>query len=46
MDIKFGGVGISQLLVIFVFVVLGIIVSKVVLNKYPVNGLTDLVNTI
>lgn len=46
MDKKLAGVGLVNLIVIAVFVMLMIVGSKVVLNQYPVSGLTEMVNSI
>jgi hypothetical protein len=42
----FLGVGIGKALALLIFIMLGIVVVKTILNKYPVNGLTEIVNAV
>jgi len=42
----FLGVGIGKAIGFLVFIILGIVAVKTILNKYPVNGLTELVNAV
>jgi hypothetical protein len=42
----FLGVGFGKALAMLVFIMLGIVIVKTILNKYPVNGLTEVVNAV
>ena len=42
----FLGVGMGKALALLVFIMLGIVFVKTILNKYPVNGLTEFVNAV
>jgi len=42
----FLGVGFGKALGFLVFIIVGIVIVKTILNKYPVNGLTDIVNAV
>lgn len=46
MDEKFMGVGLKKALALWIFIIIMTVVAKVVLNKYPVKGLTDIINTV
>jgi hypothetical protein len=46
MDQKFAGLGLTQILVLWLVLSLITIGAKVLVNKYQPNGLTELVNTI
>jgi uncharacterized membrane protein YedE/YeeE len=43
---KFGGLGINQIIVLWVILALITIMIKTVVNKYYVKGLTEVVNTL
>ncbi|CAF1914811.1 MULTISPECIES: hypothetical protein [Bacillus subtilis group] len=43
---KFAGVGLKNMIVIGLFTMMLIVVSKVIVTKYPVNGVTQLVNAV
>lgn len=45
-DKKFLGIGLKSGLSMGLFVILLIIILKVVFNKYPVKGVTELLNTV
>lgn len=44
MDFSFAGIGVYNFIVITIMALLGIITFKVILNKWQVPGLTDLIN--
>lgn len=46
MEKKFLGMGLKQGLSTGFFVILMIVVLKVVLNKYPVKGVTEVINVV
>lgn len=43
---KFLGVGLKAALGLFIFMILMIVFTKVIFNKYPVPGVTDIVNVV
>lgn len=43
---KFGGVGLKNMLVIALFTIVFIVMSKVILAKYPVKGLSEVVHAV
>lgn len=43
---KFMGMGLKKGVSLWVFIILMTVIAKVVLNKYPVKGLTDIVNVV
>lgn len=46
MDQKFAGIGLSQIMVLWLVLALITIGAKILVNKYQPSGLTELVNTI
>lgn len=46
MDQKFAGMGLAQILVLWMVLSLVTIGAKILVNKYQPSGLTELVNTI
>ena len=42
----FLGVGFGKALGFLAFIIVGIVIVKTILNKYPVNCLTDIVNAV
>lgn len=46
MDEKFMGMGLKKALGLWVFIIIMTLIAKVVLNKYPVAGVTDIINTV
>jgi hypothetical protein len=43
---NFMGLGLKNLIGIFIFVVVGIVVMKVVFTKYPVKGISDIAHAV
>jgi hypothetical protein len=43
---KFLGIGLKQGMAVSLFVIIFIVLFKVVLNKYPVKGLTEIINVV
>lgn len=43
---KFLGVGLKHAVALWVFFVIMTVIAKVAVNKYPVKGLTDVVNAV
>lgn len=43
---KFLGMGLKKGVSLWVFIILLTVVAKVVLNKYPIKGVTDIINTV
>ncbi|MEC1692615.1 hypothetical protein P9E05_14120 [Bacillus mojavensis] len=43
---KFAGVGLKNMIVIALFTMMVIVVTKVIVTKHPVNGVTQLVNAV
>lgn len=43
---RFLGMGLKNAFALWVFVVIMTVLAKVVLNKYPVPGVTDVVNAV
>ncbi|MFE7740632.1 hypothetical protein [Bacillus cereus] len=43
---KFAGVGQKNMIVIALFTMMVIVVTKVIVTKHPVNGVTQLVNAV
>ncbi|NRQ87291.1 hypothetical protein HQK35_18995 [Bacillus velezensis] len=43
---KFAGVGLKNMIVISLFTMMVIVVTKVIVTKHPVNGVTQLVNAV
>ena len=42
----FLGVGYGKAIALLIFVILGIVFLKTILNKYPVSGLTEVMNAV
>lgn len=45
-DKKFLGIGLKSGISMSLFVILMIVILKVVFNKYPVKGVTEIMNTV
>ncbi len=43
---KFAGVGLKNMIVIALFTMMVIVVTKVIVTKHPINGVTQLVNAV
>ncbi|WP_176542210.1 MULTISPECIES: hypothetical protein [Bacillus] len=46
MDSKFAGIGLKNILAIFFLFIVFIVIAKVILTKYPVKGLSEVVQTV
>lgn len=46
MDVKLVGVGVYNIAIVTLMAILGLSVTKVIVNKYPVKGFTNLVNLV
>ncbi|HDR7311498.1 TPA: hypothetical protein QCX08_004006 [Bacillus cytotoxicus] len=46
MEGKFAGIGLKNILAIFFLFIVFIVVAKVIVTKYPVKGLSEVIQTV
>ncbi|WP_215586109.1 hypothetical protein [Bacillus mycoides] len=46
MEGKFAGIGLKNILAIFFLFIIFIVMAKVVLTKYPVKGISEVIQTV